>query len=186
MRLLCTSDLQGPSADRQLNALRERSPSCRGHDDRARTRRSRLCATCLAWESSGQCRSGCGTAGGVAHERWTEPTSARRKDKSLRSVTHFDRAMTATRRLGVFSHEPRYYGFVIFSLHLHGISSLQPCLWPHQSITRAREHGASKCSSSAAGSGSANWLRSNWRDLCTIDTGDGSNTRFTINSTSNT
>ena len=75
---------------------------------------------------------------------------------------------------------------LIFSFVLHGISSLQPCLCAQQSISRARRQRASKCSSSAAGSGSANWLRSKWRDPCTIDTSDGSNPRFTIISTFNT
>ena len=61
------------------SAIFWRSSSCRGHDSRARTRRSRLCATRLACVSSEQCHYGCATAGGVAHERWTEPTSGDEK-----------------------------------------------------------------------------------------------------------
>ena len=67
--------------DTSASAIFWRSSSCRGHDGRARTRRSRLCATSLACVSSEQCRSGCGTAGGVAHERWTEPTSGDEKSR---------------------------------------------------------------------------------------------------------
>ena len=75
---------------------------------------------------------------------------------------------------------------LFFSSYLHGFSSLQPFLWAHQSITRAREQRASKCSSSAAGSGSANGRWSKWKDLCIFDTCDASGTHFTTISTSMT
>ena len=84
---------------------------------------------------------------------------------------------------------PREHGApqdIIFTVYLARSHSLQPSECCSAVVLTACGQRASKCSSSATGSGSANWRRSKWRDLLFFDPWNGSNTRFTIISTFNT